>query len=92
MAIRVVYTLEDKLPDIIQEAKSWRFHDGTLQILNGRFNDGPTRMLIEIRDTFVLSVELVADAEKPAGAPEVPEAPPAKAEAGLNSSQEGQEG
>ncbi len=80
MAIRVVYILNNKAPDIVAEAKSWTFVDGWLRLLDGEFGEAATRRLIEIQKDYVLSVEYVKLENDPKGAPEAPEVPEEAAE------------
>ncbi len=74
MAIRVVYILDGKTPDVIEEAKTWAFIDGMLRIWSGDENqgggDGP---MIEICGNYVLSVEQVASGMKAVDAPKADE-------------------
>lgn len=69
MAVRVVYTMPNKAPDVVQEAESWTFGDDTLKIWGKGDADGP---MIEIRRDVVFSIERfeLADDAKPA--PEEP--------------------
>ena len=89
MAIRVVYILGDKEPDVIEEAKGWLFSSGTLKILNGPPGNTQTRVLIEIREDYVLSAEYVAPATKALPKPKALETPPTEVETGLSDSQKG---
>jgi hypothetical protein len=70
MAVRIVYVLNNKNPDVVQDGKSWFFHEGTLKILNGKRGAAKTELLVEIRADFVLSVEHVNFPEEPEKAPE----------------------
>ncbi len=80
MAIRVVYISGNKEPDVIERAKGWVFSGGTLKILNGQPGSTQTKMLIEIREDYVLSVEHVESAAKASLRPKALGTLPAEAE------------
>ena len=82
MAIRVVYISGDKEPDVIERAKGWIFSGGTLKILNGQPGNTQTKMLIEIHEGYVLSVEHVESAAKASPKPKALGTLPAEAEMG----------
>ena len=71
MAIRVVYILDGKAPDVIPGAENWAFSDGFLKIFSPVVGAGQRKMMIEIQADYVFSVERV---ELDDGAKEAPEA------------------
>ena len=80
MAVRIVYILDNKTPDVVREGKGWLFCSGTLRILGDRTDEGVVKILVEIREDYVLSVEHIKpedDAKKalegPVGADKAPE-------------------
>jgi hypothetical protein len=73
MAVRIVYVLNNKAPDVIPAAKSWYFSEGMLRIIGERGRNFP---MIEIRGDFVLSVEHVDLEDDAKEAPEEPEEAP----------------
>ena len=76
MAIRVVYLMDNKSPDVVEGAETWRFGDGTLKIwARGANIGGGDSPMVEISSEYVLSVEQVGTAIKDVDAPKAPEAP-----------------
>ncbi len=88
MAVRVVYAMGDKEPDVIEGADGWHFTDGTLRIWRDKESLAVEGPMVEIREDYVLSVEQVASAAKSMDAPKSPVELSPAAETGLSDSQE----